>query len=180
MQRPERHERHERRETREGAREAELGVLAAADRLLRETVTATAAIDGESGRAVGRLLREVAATALARVAAACREPRERRALRALDAARYFLERLRTWIDLAGRFGDLTPAALQAVEQARADLGDRLEALAAAWRRDSADRARASADDLAEGVATIELQVPPPGALPSGSDPSHVAARRASA
>jgi len=180
MQRHERHERRERRETREGAREAELGVLAAADRLLRETVTATAAIDGESGRAVGRLLREVAATALARLAAACREPRERRALRALDAARYFLERLRTWIDLAGRFGDLTPGAVQAVEQARADLGDRLEALAAAWRRDSADRARASADDLAEGVATIELQVPPPGALPSGSDPSHVAARRASA
>jgi len=168
MERPDRYERTTQRPTtRDRSLEARRAALAVADRLLRETVAATAAIEGESGREVGRLLREVAASALARLACACREPRDRRALRALDGTRHLLDRLGTWLDLAERFGDLTPGAAEALGRARTDLGDRLEELAAAWRRDAAHRARASADDLAEVPATIELQVPPPGGVYPG-------------
>lgn len=165
-------ERPERRQEREararpgcGDREPERAALLAADRLLRDTVGATAAADCGTAFEVGRLLREVAATALAHLACACREPGDRRAIRALDAARHRLERLGAWVDLGARFGDLAPEAPAEIEGARAELEARLEVLAATWRRDAAAGRGGGADVLAEPVSTIELRVPPPGAQP---------------
>lgn len=152
----------------------EANLLEDADRLLRQTVAATARLAAATPPSLGRTLREAAARTQAEAVAACGEANPRRALRRVAATDHGLRRFATWIDLAERFGDLpTDAALELLEtQSRLLVG--LEELLAGWcrRRGGAPH---PAPEAPPTHSAIELVVPPPsgrgGALPCDAAPA---------
>lgn len=136
----------------------EAGVLECADRLVRETVAATARLASSTPPSLGRTLREAAARAQTAVADACGERSPRRAVKLVASADHGLRRLGTWVDLAERFGDLpTDSALELLET-QSRLLVALEELVAGWCcRRGAEGGGASAPQAAWSV--IELVVP---------------------
>lgn len=154
--------------------------IEAVDLLVWEVVTASGRLAQGPEGGLARLLREGAATALAGVAAACREESREAGLSALRGVLAVLRRLGTWLDLAERFGDLDAedvlAALEAQGRAMAAVDD----LAAAWR---GERGGESDDEppgtLGEAVAPpASLEIALPAAVAAGSGPGGGAAARA--
>ncbi|HMB53670.1 MAG TPA: hypothetical protein VKU40_10155 [Thermoanaerobaculia bacterium] len=135
----------------------EARVLESADRLVRDTVAATAQLAPQTPPSLGRTLREAAARAQAAVVDACAERSPRRAVKHVATCDHGLRRLGTWIDLAERFGDLpTDAALELLEtQSRLLVG--LEELVAGW---CCERGAGAPVPTAEAAwSVIELVVP---------------------
>lgn len=132
--------------------------IEAVDLLVWEVVTASGRLAQGPEGGLARLLREGAATALAGVAAACREESRAAGLEALAGVLAVLRRLGTWLDLAERFGDLDPEHALAALEAQGRAMAAVDELAAVWRGD-----RGGGDDD-EPPGTLGDAAPPPASL----------------
>jgi len=132
-------------------------VLEWADRLTRQVVEATGGLAAGLPPSQGRMLREAAVLVHAGAAAACRCADPGRARQALAAVDRGLRRLRLWIELAERFGDLPPESTRTMLQAQRRLHRALTVLAASPH----DRARRR-PPTSPAFANLALSVPPAG------------------
>jgi hypothetical protein len=132
--------------------------IEAVDLLVWEVVTASGRLAQGPEGGLARLLREGAATALAGVAAACREDSREAGLAALGGVLAVLRRLGTWLDLAERFGDLDPEHALAALEAQGRAMSAIDELAAVWRGERA------ADEEGEPPGTLGEAVAPPVSL----------------